>query len=171
MLVGALAGLAVPTTATAATARPSSCFWEGPISTHVRATDGFDGKNFNFPEAAATYWFARVHLPAGARVVLHGHYARARYPSLNAYNSGGEPVDALRDTLIKPDAGATNPYIAGHGRFGAKRGYTVNVAAGVVRPALAGLTSGRPLLPRRTATVRPCSWRSSRGGRLWGQRS
>lgn len=126
-----LAALAIPAaSAGAAPARPSSCFWEGPISTRVTATSGFDGKNFNFPEAAATYWFANIHLPAGARLALHGNYARARYQSLNTYNSAGEPIDALRDTLTRPEPGATNPYVAGHARFGAKRGYTVSVVGG-----------------------------------------
>lgn len=125
--LAAAAGLVVPASAGAATARPSSCFWEGPISTKVKATNGFDGKDFNFPEAAATYWFARFHLPAGAHLEIRGRYAHARYESLNAYNSAGEPIDALRDTLTQPDPGATNPFVAGHDRTGAKRGYAVSV--------------------------------------------
>jgi hypothetical protein len=123
----ALTALAAPSGATASTNRPSSCFWEGPISTTTTATNGFDGKNFNFPESAATYWFARFHLPAGAHLVVRGRYAHARYESLNAYNSGGEPIDALRDTLTQPDPGATNPFVAGHDRTATKRGYTVSV--------------------------------------------
>jgi hypothetical protein len=127
----ALTALAAPT-AGASTSRPSSCFWEGPISTATKATNGFDGKDFNFPEAAATYWFARFHLPAGSHLAIRGRYAHARYESLNAYNSGGEPIDALRDTLTRPDPGATNPFVAGHDRTGAKRGYSVSVVGDAV---------------------------------------
>ena len=56
----------------------STCFCEGPISTSVKSSRGFDGRDFNFPEESATYWLARFHMPAGAHVVLGGTFAHAR---------------------------------------------------------------------------------------------
>lgn len=124
----ALAAVAPP--AQAATARVSTCFCEGPISTKVKATNGFDGRNFNFPESAATYWFARVALPEGARLTLRGRYAKARYQSLASYHGDGRPLADLRDVLTRPDPGATNPFVPGARRDGRKRGYTVTVVGG-----------------------------------------
>ena len=97
--------------ASAASHPLSTCFWEGPISTHRPSTRGFDGKDFNFPESSATYWLARFNLPAGAHVELVGRYPHGRYMSVNAY-SEGEPTDALSDTSIAPNPGATNPFVA-----------------------------------------------------------
>jgi hypothetical protein len=56
----------------------ATCFWEGPISTKQPTTEGFDGRNFNFPEESATYWLARFNLPSGAHLVLQGRYPYGR---------------------------------------------------------------------------------------------
>jgi hypothetical protein len=125
---------AVATVALAAGAAPAAaaepplatCFWEGPISTEQPSTRGFDGRNFNFPEESATYWMARFRLPPGARLELRGDYPHGRYMSLNAY-SDGNPTDALSDTSIDPDPGATNPFVAGNRRDRAQRGWTLTV--------------------------------------------
>jgi hypothetical protein len=104
----------------------ATCFWEGPISTKQPSTRGFDGRNFNFPEESATYWLARFRLPSGAKLILRGQYAHARYESLNAY-SDGAPTDALPDLQTQPDPGSTNPFIEGHRRDLASRSYGVTV--------------------------------------------
>src|SRR3954471_20734791 len=104
----------------------ASCFWEGPISTRQPTTRGFDGHNFNFPEESATYWMARFKLPAGTHLELRGDYPHGRYMSVNAY-SDGNPTDALSDTSITPDPGATNPFVAGNRRDLAARGWHLSV--------------------------------------------
>ena len=104
----------------------ATCFWEGPISTERPTTGGFDGRNFNFPEESATYWLARFHLPAGARLELRGRYPYARYMSLNAY-SDGNPTDALSDVAIDPVAGSTNPFERGALRDARPRRYAVSL--------------------------------------------
>src|SRR3954454_22718490 len=104
----------------------ATCFWEGPISTRQPTTRGFDGRNFNFPEESATYWMARFHLPAGAHLELQGRYPHGRYLSVNAY-SDGNPTDALSDTAIAPNPGATNPFVAGNRRDRKRRGWTLTV--------------------------------------------
>ncbi len=104
----------------------ATCFWEGPISTRRPSTRGFDGRTFNFPEESATYWLARLNLPAGSRLELRGRYPHGRYMSLNAY-SDGNPTDALSDITIVPRPGSTNPYLVGERREARKRGYSVSV--------------------------------------------
>lgn len=104
----------------------ATCLWEGPISMKRPTTRGFDGHNFNFPEKSATYWLARFRLPAGAKLVLRGAFAHARYQSLNAY-SDGAPTDALSDYQTLPAPGSVNPFIAGHSRDVARRSYSVTV--------------------------------------------
>ena len=79
---------------------PATCFWEGPISTKRKTTRGFDGRYFNFPEESATYWLARLNLPAGSRLVLRGRFPHGRYMSLNSY-SDGAPTDSLSDIAIE----------------------------------------------------------------------
>ena len=131
-LLLASAAVALGARGAAAPAKPAAkpalatCFWEGPISTRRPSTRGFDGRTFNFPEESATYWLARLNLPAGSRLELRGRYPHGRYMSLNAY-SDGNPTDALSDTTIVPRPGATNPYLVGERREARKRGYTVSV--------------------------------------------
>ena len=104
----------------------ATCFWEGPISTKQPTTRGFDGRYFNFPEESATYWMSRFRLPAGSRLVLRGRYPHGRYMSLNSYSEGA-PTDALSDIAIRPNPGATNPFVTGKLRDRPKRGWRVTV--------------------------------------------
>jgi hypothetical protein len=104
----------------------STCFWEGPISTNRLATNGFDGRNFNFPEEAATYWLARFNLPTGSRLTLAGRYPHGRYMSLNAYSEGA-PTDALSDVDVRPQPGHVNPFVFGARRDLTKRSWRVRV--------------------------------------------
>jgi len=104
----------------------STCFWEGPISTQRKATNGFNGRNFNFPEESATYWLARLNLPEDARLILRGRYPQGRYMSVNSY-SDGAPTDALSDIAIEPQPGSTNPFIEGARRDREERSWRVEV--------------------------------------------
>lgn len=104
----------------------ATCFWEGPISTKRPSTRGFDGRTFNFPEESATYWLARLGLPAGSRLKLRGRYPYGRYMSLNSY-SDGAPTDALSDVAIDARPGSANPFEPGARRDGEKRSWRVTV--------------------------------------------
>ena len=117
---------ATPPAGTAQTHPVSTCFWEGPISTKRKATNGFDGRYFNFPEESATYWLSRFNLDGGERLVLHGRYPHGRYMSLNAY-SDGTPTDALSDVAIRPRPGSTNPFEVSARRDLGKRSFRVAV--------------------------------------------
>lgn len=118
----------------------ATCFWEGPISTRRPTTRGFDGRTFNFPEESATYWLARFTIPAGASLKLTGRFPHGRYMSLNAYSTGA-PTDSLSDIAIRPDAGSTNPFVAGHRRDRRRRSWTVEV---VDQPPPADPAARRP---------------------------
>jgi hypothetical protein len=118
--------LLAPASARAAERPLATCFWEGPIWTQQPSTRGFDGRTFNFPEESATYWLARLRLPAGARLELRGRFPHGRYMSVNAY-SAGVPTDALSDILIRPVRGATNPFLTGHRRDRRRRGWRLTV--------------------------------------------
>jgi hypothetical protein len=121
-----IASLAVAAAAQAQERPLATCFWEGPISTEQKSTRGFDGRTFNFPEESATYWLARFRLPDGAKLVVRGAYPHGRYMSLNAY-SDGAPTDSLSDIAIEPDAGSTNPFVAGARRDLDQRAWQVTV--------------------------------------------
>jgi len=112
----AAAGRAIPQT---------TCFWTG------RGASAFDSdpaKNYAFPDSGAVYWSAKVTMPAGSKIVFKGRYAHARYQSLNSYNgTTNAPTDALNDVGTKPDAGSTNPFVAGARRDGKQRSYTVTM--------------------------------------------
>lgn len=100
------------------------CFWVGPYTWKRPET------NVALPDAAATYWSARFKIPAGAQLLLRGDFAHARYQSFTAYNSRGEPSDALPDLRILPDPGSSNPFLPGADRKAERRAYTLTVIAG-----------------------------------------
>ncbi|MFA9271611.1 MAG: hypothetical protein ACEQSX_12785 [Baekduiaceae bacterium] len=103
-------------------APPSGCFWSIAINTTTA--------NVAFPNGTLTnYWYTKLTLPAGAKLVLKGTYPRARYMSLNSYFSSptdpalkGVATDAVYDAQIAPDAGSTNPFLPGARRTPSKRG-------------------------------------------------
>ncbi len=144
LIVAALA-LAVAGPAPAAASVPTgynprglpapTCFWTGPF------TDRNPDTNYAYPGTEIRYWGAKFLTPPGAKLLLHGRYAHARYQSLNAYQSDGQTdsesvasTGSLPDFRIKPDPGSTNPYIEGHRRNAAKRAYTVRLL-GAAPPA------------------------------------
>jgi hypothetical protein len=99
----------------------ASCFWTGPFTTDNPKT------NQGFPGSEITYWGAKFATPPGARVILHGEYAHARFQSLAAYVDNGTGTNSLPDYETRPDRGSVNPFIAGHRRDLANRSYTVTV--------------------------------------------
>lgn len=105
-------------------AQAAGCFWTGPTGTL-----GDGPQNYAFPDSGARYFFATFTMPAGARVVLDGTFAHARYQSLNSYNATTfAPTDALNDVATQPKAGSTNPFQPGAKRArNAHRSYTAYV--------------------------------------------
>jgi hypothetical protein len=103
----------------------SDCFWTGP-----RGRDFTGGAHVanNYPDADATYWFAKFTLPEGARLELAGRYPHARYMSLSSY-VGRTPVGSVHDSQIDPDPGSTNPFASGARRDGRRRAYSMSVVA------------------------------------------
>jgi hypothetical protein len=105
-----------------------TCFW--PQVTNSKFSDQ---RNRAFPDTGAIYWTTTFTIPEGAKVLLKGKYAHARYQSLNSYRSSdASPTDALNDISTKPDRGSRNPYRVGARRDtpGRKRHYTVKVLSG-----------------------------------------
>jgi hypothetical protein len=101
---------------------PRTCFWyRGPHNADPYI-------NVAYPDEGAFYWSAIVSIPKGATLRLKGQFPHSRYMSFVSYRGTGQAVESLADHQIKPDAGATNPFLAGASRTATKRGYTVNVA-------------------------------------------
>lgn len=86
---------------------PRSCFWaRGPFSADPYL-------NVAYPDAATFYWAAVFTLPPGAKLDLEGNFPRSRYMSFISYDEAGVPIESVADYLIKPNAGAVNPFHAG----------------------------------------------------------
>jgi hypothetical protein len=102
----------------------ASCFWTGPTGQLDVPDD-----NYAFPDSGARYYFSIFTMPAGARIVLNGKFAHARYQSLNSYNAlTAGPTDALNDAATVPDPGSANPFLPGALRGAeAGRDYTATV--------------------------------------------
>lgn len=115
LTLAALAFAALPSTAAA----QRSCGWTVQVSG--------DQANVLFPDDAATYWTGRVPMPAGSHVEIKGRFPYARYTSLTTYNGQYQSIDGIHDAQIVPDAGSSNPYVAGADRTVAKRSYTVKI--------------------------------------------
>lgn len=80
-----------------------------------------------YPDYAADYWQAVYALPAGTQLRLRGQFPHSRYMSLTVYDVAGRPIDGLADIAIHPDAGSTNPFVAGADRENDQRSYTVSI--------------------------------------------
>ena len=111
-----------------------------PVSDVVEsAADGFvrdcawfansdpDLLNIAFPDTAANYWAAEFAIPPGGEVRISGEFPYARYASYNAYDYKWAAFDSLADIEIQPDAGSSNPFVAGADRLVPKRSYTLRV--------------------------------------------
>ncbi|MCX7167484.1 MAG: hypothetical protein NTV11_14580 [Rhodocyclales bacterium] len=97
----------------------TDCFWVGTLSPTTF--------NILIPDTSLVYWITQFRLPVGARLEFKGQYPHGRYLSFNSYNPTGQPVDALNDQQIAPDAGSQNPFLPGAQRQVAKRDYTVRI--------------------------------------------
>lgn len=97
------------------------CFWaRGPVSADPYI-------NVAYPDANTFYWAAVFTTPPGARLSLEGKFPHARYMSLISYDTAGRPIESVADYLIKPKAGATNPFLAGADRTAAARAYALEI--------------------------------------------
>ena len=107
--------------ASARNAGLGDCFWVGVGTT--------GGLNYAYPDTGANYWITQFRLPPGASLDFTGEFPHARHLSFNAYDEGGKPVDRLNDVLIRPDAGAVNPFLVGAARDSVQRGYGFHIVA------------------------------------------
>lgn len=105
-------------------AAQSSCGWAVEVSG--------DQLNVAFPDQAARYWLAHVPLPPGFHVELDGRFPHARYMSFMTYDPATRAVDGIHDAEIVPDAGSSNPFLAGADRTASNRSYSVRVVNGAL---------------------------------------
>lgn len=115
----AMAAAVAAIMATPAAAHERSCAWALQVSG--------DQLNAFYPDEAANYWVAIVPIPPGGHLELDGRYPHARYMSFHTYTPLTQAIDALADAEIAPDAGSSNPFVAGADRTGEPRDYTVTV--------------------------------------------
>mgnify|MGYP006981762966 CR=1 FL=1 len=100
---------------------PRTCFWtRGPVSKDPYI-------NIAYPDAAVFYWSAVFTIPEGAKLHLEGEFPHSRYMSLISYDGRGAPIESLADYLIKPNEGATNPFVEGADRTSEKRSYKIEI--------------------------------------------
>ena len=108
---------------------PRSCFWlRGPASADPYI-------NIAYPDAATFYWAAVFTMPPGSKLSLEGRFPHARYMSLISYDEAGRPIESVADYLIKPNAGASNPFLPGADRNALQRDYALGVVDGRPDPA------------------------------------
>src|SRR4051794_26025892 len=86
--------------------------------------------NVAYPDEAAIYWSGRYQAVPGTRIRITGKYPHARYMSFNVYDNAQRPLDALADVEFAPDAGSSNPFVAGASRGAPKRDYTAFIDFG-----------------------------------------
>jgi hypothetical protein len=101
---------------------PHSCGWIARISG--------DQLNVAFPDAAANYWVAAIPVATGGYAELTGSFPHARYMSFIDYTAATQAIDGLADVQIAPDAGSTNPFVAGADRTAPRRSYAVRIVLG-----------------------------------------
>jgi len=110
----------LPGSGTAARADTThSCNWQFRLAG--------DQVNAAYPDEAAQYWVARVFIPPGGHIEAAGRYPHARYISYITYTGASQAIDGIADLQIAPDAGSTNPFLAGANREATRRSYHVNV--------------------------------------------
>jgi hypothetical protein len=95
------------------------CIWGDDLNVQTH--------NQGYLDSRVNYWYDRLTLPAGAKLVLHGHYPAARYFALATYTSNsvagqGALTDSIRDDQVVPDKGSANPFLPGAARAGANGG-------------------------------------------------
>lgn len=118
---GPLVGVGTPV-ADAADVDSPRCFWNNAA--------GYGYSNVAYPDTAATYWRADATLAPGSYLEFTATYPEARYFSYNLYDPQLRPIDGIRDDLLVPDAGSTNPYVVGADRTVTDRSYTMRIVEG-----------------------------------------
>ena len=88
-----------------------------------------------YPDQHATYWVAKLHLPAGAVLTLRHSFPYCRYMQFALYEEqelGGfvGTLEHLIDIQIDPDPGSENPFRVGADRHAVGRAFTLRVVAG-----------------------------------------
>jgi hypothetical protein len=124
-MLAALAALAIVPAAAAA---------QGVDQTCELSLTKFDPAvvNVAYPDQAATYYSGTYQGVPGTRIRITGIYPHARYMSFNVYDDIQRPLDALADVEIGPDAGSTNPFLAGADRTAKNRAYTAFIDFGTI---------------------------------------
>jgi hypothetical protein len=106
----------------------SHCFWGEPAGP-------IDGYNALGIETHVAYWYARLDLPPGSRVVLRGKFPHSRFMSLTTYGTfagqRGAAIAGYSDYEITPDAGSINPFLPGARRTATNRAYTLTLSSDV----------------------------------------
>jgi hypothetical protein len=92
------------------------CLWQ--------VTEDMNFANVFYLEQYANYWIAVLPIPQGGGIKLSGEFPYGRNISFNLYTMTYKPVDVLGDSEILPDAGSTNPFVAGNNRQASARNYT-----------------------------------------------
>ena len=130
--VAALIGASL-SVAPRATAEPGGCGWTtagsgGPTAGLVhQAVPTADTTHANvlFGELDAHYWQSYERIPPGGHIEYRGQFPHARFMSFTNYGGGIRSVDGIHDAQIVPDAGSSNPYLAGADRRVEDRWFTV----------------------------------------------
>lgn len=82
--------------------------------------------NVLFPDLNARYWKVVVPVHSAQQIRVTGQFPHARYAAY-ALQGPASSGDAIHDAQITPDAGSTNPFLAGADRTVAARSYTLHV--------------------------------------------
>lgn len=96
---------------------------------------GPDQKANQYPDMYAAYFVSDIRLPKGATLTLKGKFPHARYFSFTVANQLGDDGEMgngnfIRDNMIKPDEGSSNPYISTNSRDAKERSFTIQVVQG-----------------------------------------
>jgi len=92
---------------------------------------GYQNPNL-WPDKRPTYLFGEIALPAGTELTVRGRFPHVRFFNFSIYqwerntfvSADGGSIDGYD---IEPDAGSTNPFVAGADRDATKRNFTVRI--------------------------------------------
>ncbi|MCU1451691.1 MAG: hypothetical protein JWP02_3861 [Acidimicrobiales bacterium] len=128
LVAGSIAALVLslvgaPPARSAPTPTGTACSWP----TRLDPTVG----NTLYPDSAANYWITNLPAVPGETLTIRGQYPYGRYMSLTTYTPYLFSIDGLHDAAIAPDAGSSNPFVAGAERYATTpRNYTLTVVLG-----------------------------------------
>jgi hypothetical protein len=95
------------------------------------APQGYQNPNL-WPDKRPTYLFGEIVLPAGTELTVRGRFPHVRFFNFSIYQwerntfvgADGGSIDGYD---IEPDAGSTNPFVAGADRNATKRDFTIRI--------------------------------------------